>query len=107
MYRMVSRYYEEVLGIPFDKMPQVDLTEIAKFSNVREIFKLCQLVLFITVERENNAMVVQRLQMLTEQSQAVVMHYIEEVIRLLSRSELVRDTQLTSCAISSNVCGVV
>ncbi|KAI8339876.1 hypothetical protein BC941DRAFT_236285 [Chlamydoabsidia padenii] len=79
MYRMVSRYYEEVLGIPFDKMPQVDLTEIAKFSNVQEIYKLCQLVLFITVERENNAMVVQRLQRLTEQSQAVVMHYIEQV----------------------------
>ncbi|ORZ22414.1 hypothetical protein BCR42DRAFT_167981 [Absidia repens] len=82
MHRMMTRYYEEILRIPFDKMPQVNLNEIAKESNAQEIFKLCQLVLFITVERENNAVVVERLQRLTEQSQGVVMNYIEEVSRV-------------------------
>ncbi|CAO3623301.1 unnamed protein product [Cunninghamella blakesleeana] len=82
MYRMISRYYEENLGIPFDRLPQVVLQEIAKDSNVEEIFKLCQLVLFITVARENNEMIVERLQKLTEQSQRVVMLHIEEINRI-------------------------
>ncbi|CAO3594956.1 unnamed protein product [Absidia cylindrospora] len=86
---MMTRYYEEILGIPFDKMPKVNLNEIAKESNAQEIFKLCQLVLFITVERENNAVVVERLQRLTEQSQGVVMNYIEEIngIRLAAAGQ--------------------
>ncbi|CAO3609837.1 unnamed protein product [Cunninghamella echinulata] len=63
-------------------MPQVSLQEIAKDSNVQEIFKLCQLVLFITVARENNEMIVERLQQLSEQSQRVVMFYIEEINRI-------------------------
>ncbi|ORX55699.1 hypothetical protein DM01DRAFT_1286015 [Hesseltinella vesiculosa] len=79
MHRMISRYYEDILGIPFERMPHVDLTAIAKDANRQEIFKLCQLVLFITVTRDNNAMVVERLQGLSEQSQRVVMLFIEEV----------------------------
>ncbi|CAO3592643.1 unnamed protein product [Absidia cylindrospora] len=103
MYHMVSRYYEEVLGIPFDKMPKVSLTAIAKDSNIQEIFKLCQLVLFITVERENNAMVVERLQRLSEQSQRVVMDFIEQInaIRLASTGQ----SHLQPTASSSSLAG--
>jgi hypothetical protein len=75
----MSRYYEQILGIPFDKISRVNLTDIAKFASVQEILKLCQLVLYITVASENNAMVVQRLQQLPQQSQGVVMHCIEQV----------------------------
>ncbi|KAI8342368.1 hypothetical protein BC941DRAFT_139111 [Chlamydoabsidia padenii] len=83
---MISRYYEQVLGIPFDKLPQVDLTDIAKFANVQELFKLCQLVLYITVASENNALAVRRLQQLPQQSQGVVMHCIEQIDSIRSAS---------------------
>ncbi|KAI8070973.1 hypothetical protein BC940DRAFT_325455 [Gongronella butleri] len=84
MYRMIARYYDDILGVPFEKMPQVDLTAIAKDANRQEIFKLCQLVLFITVQRENNAAVVERLQSLSEQTQRVFMLYIEEINHIRS-----------------------
>ncbi|KAI8377720.1 uncharacterized protein BYT42DRAFT_496697, partial [Radiomyces spectabilis] len=79
LYKLVSRYYEEVLGQDFANMPAVNLNIIAKDADIRETNKLCQLVLFIAVQCHNNQIYIGRIQSLSQRSQQALMVIIDEV----------------------------
>lgn len=49
LYKIISRYYEDMLGHDFSKLPQVNLNAIAKDSDENEILLLCKLVLYVAV----------------------------------------------------------
>ncbi|KAI9286976.1 hypothetical protein BC943DRAFT_275454 [Umbelopsis sp. AD052] len=82
--KLVNRYYEEVLGQQdfTDKIPNINLTAIAKDADVDEILKLCQLVIVIAVLSENNSIYIEKMQSLSQSSQHALMVCIEQVCTL-------------------------
>ncbi|CAO3632816.1 unnamed protein product [Mucor hiemalis] len=48
LYKIISRYFEDMLGQDFSRLPEVDIAAIAKDANEREILMLCKLVLYIS-----------------------------------------------------------
>jgi len=93
--KLVTRYYEEVLGQQefSDKIPSINLTAIAKDADVDEILKLCQLVIVIAVLNDNNSIYIEKMQSLSQSSQHALMVCIEQVrIAALSSScKAIRD----------------
>lgn len=81
LYKLVSRYYEEVLGLDFHKTPDVNLNAIAKDSDVRETLKLCKLVLCIAVLCSDNERYIQKIQSMPQESQQILMIFIDEIIK--------------------------
>ncbi|KAJ2582948.1 hypothetical protein EV177_010231, partial [Coemansia sp. RSA 1804] len=45
LYKLVTRYYEEVLGYPASNLGEPNLGAIAKEGNGEELLKLCHLIL--------------------------------------------------------------
>ncbi|KAG2182391.1 hypothetical protein INT43_007321 [Umbelopsis isabellina] len=82
LYKLVTRYYEEVLGQQdfTSKIPQINLTAIAKDADVDEILKLCQLVIVIAVLNDNNSIYIEKMQSLSQSSQHALMVCIEQVM---------------------------
>ncbi|KAG0182588.1 hypothetical protein DFQ29_003368 [Apophysomyces sp. BC1021] len=80
LYKLVSRYYEEILGQDFENMPLVDLTQIAKDADVRETMKLCQLILYIAVQCQNFQFYIKKIQNLSKESQHELMVSIDEMM---------------------------
>ncbi|CAO3677548.1 unnamed protein product [Umbelopsis ramanniana] len=80
--KLVTRYYEEVLGQQdfTDKIPNINLTAIAKDADVDEILKLCQLVIVIAVLNDNNSIYIEKMQSLSQSSQHALMVCIEQVM---------------------------
>ncbi|KAF7728001.1 hypothetical protein EC973_006766 [Apophysomyces ossiformis] len=83
LYKLISRYYEEVLGQDFENMPSVDLTQIAKDADVRETMKLCQLILYIAVQCQNFQHYIKKIQNLSNESQHELMVSIDEMMNIM------------------------
>ncbi|KAI7904541.1 uncharacterized protein BX663DRAFT_530098 [Cokeromyces recurvatus] len=81
LYKLVSRYYEEKLGISFSKLPEVNLNAIAKDADTREIIQLCKYILYIAVCCPNNSEYIQRITQLSSISQENLMHFIDEIMK--------------------------
>ncbi|KAI8976066.1 hypothetical protein BDB01DRAFT_844557 [Pilobolus umbonatus] len=87
LYKLVSRYYEEVLDIVFSKLPVINLNAIAKDSNTREIITLCKLVLYIAVWCHDNEKYIQKIQQLSPPSQQNMMHIIDEMMKYTNNDQ--------------------
>jgi protein HOOK3 len=79
LYKLVSRYYEEVLDMSFTNLPEVNLNAIAKDSDPRGIIQLCKYILTIAVMCSDNLKYIQNIQLLSEGSQNHIKKFIEEV----------------------------
>ncbi|KAG2190096.1 hypothetical protein INT46_005088 [Mucor plumbeus] len=80
LYKLVSRYYEEVLDMSFTNLPEVNLNAIAKDSDPRGIIQLCKYILTIAVMCSDNLKYIQNIQLLSEGSQNHIKKFIEETV---------------------------
>ncbi|KAG1445724.1 hypothetical protein G6F56_009815 [Rhizopus delemar] len=87
LYKIISRYYEDVLGYAFSQFPSVNLNVIAKESNPLELLKLCKLVIFIAVLCADNEKYIQKIQQLSPVSQQQLMHVIDETMKFTNGTQ--------------------
>lgn len=80
LYKLISRYFEDMLSLDFSKLPVVDLAAIAKDSNSQDILLLCKLILYIAVHCPDNESYIQVIQnQLLPQQQEYIMISIDQV----------------------------
>ncbi|KAJ2779896.1 hypothetical protein H4R18_003752 [Coemansia javaensis] len=87
LYKLVTRYYEEVLGYPASSLAEPSLPAIAKSEDPGELLKLCQLVLTLAVQCENNSVYIGKITTLNEDDQRCLMVSIESVLAQLGDAD--------------------
>ncbi|KAM3583801.1 hypothetical protein VKS41_003772 [Umbelopsis sp. WA50703] len=80
LHKLVIRYYEEIMGQDIECIPVVNLNAIAKDADAKDLLRLCQLVVALAVQSENNNMYIEMIQSLTQKSQHALMVSIEEIM---------------------------
>ncbi|KAI7894955.1 uncharacterized protein EV154DRAFT_48482 [Mucor mucedo] len=93
LYKLISRYFEDMLSLDFSKLPVVDLAAIAKDSNSQDILLLCKLILYIAVHCPDNESYIQVIQNeLLPQQQEYIMISIDQVMKLVNTdSQMIMD----------------
>ncbi|KAI9253905.1 hypothetical protein BDA99DRAFT_443247 [Phascolomyces articulosus] len=80
MHKLITRYFDEVLGQDPDLLPSINLAGIAKDADLHELLLLCQLIIAIAVQSDNNRTYIEMIQSLSQKSQHALMLSIEEVM---------------------------
>lgn len=83
MHKLITRYFDEVLGQDPELLPSINLAGIAKDADLHELLLLCQLIIAIAVQSDNNRTYIEMIQSLSQKSQHALMLSIEEVSLLL------------------------
>ncbi|KAL1917218.1 uncharacterized protein VTP21DRAFT_4874 [Calcarisporiella thermophila] len=87
LHKLVTRFFEEVLGQSTQALEPPNLNLIAKEADAGELLKLCQLVIALAVQSENNQIYIERIQGLSQRAQHTLMLSIEQVMKNLGNSE--------------------
>ncbi|KAI8325236.1 hypothetical protein GQ54DRAFT_270000 [Martensiomyces pterosporus] len=87
LYRLVTQYYEEVLGYPATHLEEPNLSAIAKNDDTGELLKLCHLILTLAVQCEKNQVYIGKIMSLGEDDQRSLMVSIESVLAQLGSVE--------------------
>ncbi|KAJ3115511.1 E3 ubiquitin-protein ligase [Phlyctochytrium bullatum] len=87
LYKLLTSFYEEVLGQNTSYLDVPNLTAIAKDANKGELVKLTQLILALAVQCENNQKYILQIQSLEEGSQHALMVAIEQVMSRLATAK--------------------
>ncbi|KAJ2096485.1 hypothetical protein GGI09_004334 [Coemansia sp. S100] len=87
LYKLVTRYYEEVLGYPTSNLAEPNLAAIAKNEEADELLKLCHLILTLAVQCERNQVYIGKIMSLGEEDQRSLMVSIESVLAQLGSAE--------------------
>ncbi|KAJ2381478.1 hypothetical protein GGI23_007574, partial [Coemansia sp. RSA 2559] len=87
LYKLVTRYYEEVLGYPTSNLAEPNLSTIAKDGDSDELLKLCHLILTLAVQCERNQVYIGKIMSLGEEDQRSLMVSIESVLAQLGSAE--------------------
>ncbi|KAJ1964265.1 hypothetical protein GGI12_001534 [Dipsacomyces acuminosporus] len=87
LYRLVTQYYEEVLGYPATHLEEPNLSAIAKNDDIDELLKLCHLILTLAVQCEKNQVYIGKIMSLGEDDQRSLMVSIESVLAQLGSVE--------------------
>ncbi|KAI7873563.1 hypothetical protein K492DRAFT_138875 [Lichtheimia hyalospora FSU 10163] len=80
IHRLITRYFDEVLGQDPEQLPSIDLNAIAKEANHYDLLLMCQLIVAIAVQSDNNRVYIDMIQSLSQKSQHSLMLSIEEVM---------------------------
>ncbi|KAJ2611081.1 hypothetical protein H4S08_003322 [Coemansia sp. RSA 1365] len=87
LYKLVTRYYEEVLGYPASSLAEPNLSAIAKNEEPEELLKLCHLILTLAVQCERNQVYIGKIMSLGEDDQRSLMVSIESVLAQLGSAD--------------------
>ncbi|KAJ2854615.1 hypothetical protein J3B02_002587 [Coemansia erecta] len=87
LYKLVTKYYEDVLGYPASNLAEPNLAAIAKNEDPEELLKLCHLVLTLAVQCERNQLYIGKIMSLDEDDQRSLMVSIESVLAQLGSAE--------------------
>ncbi|KAJ3066820.1 hypothetical protein HDU98_009918, partial [Podochytrium sp. JEL0797] len=86
-YKLVTSYYEEVLGQTHIQVIAVpNLTAIARDDDTEEVLKFAQLIVTMAVQCEHNQKHIERIQELQPESQHALMLAIEQIMQKLSEA---------------------
>jgi hypothetical protein len=80
LHKLITRYFEDIVEQDPELLPSVNLTAIAKDADLHELLLMCQLVIAIAVQSDNNKTYIEMIQSLTQKSQHALMVSIEEVM---------------------------
>ncbi|CAI2173793.1 3017_t:CDS:10, partial [Funneliformis geosporum] len=83
---LLTRYYEEILGLPSQKLESPDTRAIAKDGNLDETMKLYSLIVTLAVNHSNKAVYIEKITHLNAKSQEGLMYSIERVMKRLGES---------------------
>ncbi|KAF9956540.1 hypothetical protein BGZ65_002621 [Modicella reniformis] len=92
LYKLVTRYLEEKLSQSLVTLDPPNLNSIAKDGDVRELLKLCELVIAVAVQCENNQHYIQNIQTLPQFVQRNLMLSLEQTIAELNRGGVSGDS---------------
>ncbi|KAI7866470.1 hypothetical protein BDF14DRAFT_848687 [Spinellus fusiger] len=87
IHKLITRYFEEILGQDPEHLPPVNLSAIAKDADLHEILLVCQFVIAIAVQSDNNRIYIEMIQSLSQKSQHALMVSIEQVMSHFNDSE--------------------
>lgn len=87
LYKLVTRYYEEVLGYPASNLAEPNLSSIAKNEDYGELIKFCHLILTLAVQCERNQVYIGKIMSLGEDDQRSLMVSIESVLAQLGSAD--------------------
>ncbi|CAO3700605.1 unnamed protein product [Rhizopus stolonifer] len=87
LYKLISRYYEDVLGYSFSRFPSINLTVIAKEADPHELLNLCKFIIYIAVLCAENKRYIQIIQQLSPMSQQQLMHLIDEIMKYTNEDQ--------------------
>ncbi|ORX58692.1 hypothetical protein DM01DRAFT_1301313 [Hesseltinella vesiculosa] len=96
IHKLITRYMEDVLGQDPELLPVIDLTAIAKDAELHQLLLMCQLIIAIAVQSDNNHRYIEMIQSLSQKSQHALMVSIEEVMSHLNGDDQTRFSQLSS-----------
>ncbi|KAJ3020272.1 UNVERIFIED_CONTAM: Protein Hook 1 [Siphonaria sp. JEL0065] len=87
-YKLVTSYYDEVLGQTHvsTALAVPNLTAIARDDDTEEVLKFAQLVVTLAVQCENNQKHIERIQSLAPESQHALMLAIEQIMSRLQEA---------------------
>ncbi|KAL0088416.1 hypothetical protein J3Q64DRAFT_1725531 [Phycomyces blakesleeanus] len=80
IHKLITRYFEEILGQDPELLPTVNVSAIAKDADQHEILLVCQMIIAIAVQSDNNRIYIDMIQSLTQKSQHCLMVSIEQVM---------------------------
>ncbi|CAG8466956.1 14313_t:CDS:2 [Ambispora leptoticha] len=83
LYTLIQRYYKEVIGYDTKNLDDPNLHAIANESDIKELIKLCVIVLALTVQSLKDVIYIKRIQSLSDNSQKGLMGAIERVMKKL------------------------
>ncbi|KAJ2719758.1 hypothetical protein GGI07_005011 [Coemansia sp. Benny D115] len=87
LYKLVTSYYEDILGYPASNLAEPNLSAIAKNEDAEELLKLCHLILTLAVQCESNQVYIGKIMSLGEEDQRSLMVSIESVLAQLGSAE--------------------
>ena len=79
LYALLTRYYEDKLGLPTNNINAPNLNAIAKDGDIDETMKLCSLIVTLAVTYPNKAEYIEKIQGLNPISQQGLMLSIDGV----------------------------
>ncbi|KAJ1983007.1 hypothetical protein H4R33_004929 [Dimargaris cristalligena] len=88
LYKLIACYYDEVLGRTIEVLGPINLNSIAREANLSELVKLCQLVLFMAMQSEDNLKYVEPVQNLNQEAQHAIMVMVESMQNQLTNAPL-------------------
>ncbi|KAI8993527.1 hypothetical protein BDB01DRAFT_332040 [Pilobolus umbonatus] len=106
LHKLITRYFEDIVGQDPELLPSVNLTAIAKDADLHELLLMCQLVIAIAVQSDNNKTYIDMMQSLTQKSQHALMVSIEEVMSHFNTEPDYASNPRLSC-ISGNSTGSI
>ncbi|KAI7903327.1 uncharacterized protein BX663DRAFT_48680 [Cokeromyces recurvatus] len=80
LHKSITRYFEDIIGQDPECLPTINLTAIAKDADLHELLIMCQLVIAIAVQSDNNKLYIEMIQGLSQKSQHALMVSIEKVM---------------------------
>ncbi|KAG0241098.1 hypothetical protein BGX31_001466 [Mortierella sp. GBA43] len=92
LYKLITRYLEEKLSQSLVTLDPPNLNAIAKDADPREIVKLCDLVIAVAVQCDNNQYYIQNIQTLPQFVQRNLMLSLEHTIGELNRGGAIGDS---------------
>ncbi|KAG0262173.1 hypothetical protein DFQ27_002507 [Actinomortierella ambigua] len=92
LYKLVTRYLVERLGQSLANLEPPNLNAIAKDGDTLETLKLCALLIAVAVQCERNAVYIQHIQALPQQTQVALMFSLEQTIDALNNGGQMRDS---------------
>ncbi|KAJ8660023.1 hypothetical protein O0I10_004250 [Lichtheimia ornata] len=103
IHKLITRYFDEVLGQDPELLPSIDLAAIAKHANPSELLRMCQFIVAIAVQCDNNRVYIDMIQSLSQKSQHALMLSIEEVMNHFNGGDFInpRDSQLSTTTSSA------
>jgi protein HOOK3 len=79
LYRLLTQYFSDVLNQFTSSLEVPDLQAMAKDSNVKATLIMCRLTIAIAVQCDNNKLIIEKIQGLSEINQHYLMKAIEQV----------------------------
>ncbi|RCH85908.1 hypothetical protein CU098_001200, partial [Rhizopus stolonifer] len=106
LHKLITRYFEEIVGQDPELLPTVNLTTIAKDADLQQLLLMCQLVIAIAVQSDNNRTYIEMIQSLTQKSQHALMVSIEEVMNHFNTEpDIASNTRLSYLSGQSSLSG--
>ncbi|RCH81335.1 hypothetical protein CU097_002063, partial [Rhizopus azygosporus] len=97
LHKSITRYFEEIIGQDPELLPSVNLSAIAKDADSHELLLMCQLVIAIAVQSDNNRTYIEMIQSLSQKSQHALMVSIEEVMNHFNTEPDISSNPRLSC----------
>lgn len=80
LVKLISSYFDEIIGKHYESLQRINLMAISKDSDPSEICKLALMVLVMAVQSPRNKVFIDKIQTMSQNDQHLLMMCIEDTI---------------------------